>query len=312
MKRVLNVDCDVANELYMQTAPGKMVTTIGAGNICWLLDPKALSVLSVSGVIGPGIPDLRDHVSYTARGAHLILIALYPYWDRARSSVVGSYVIVDDFVLASKGAADGATPALDGGNGAGPLAARDPRCPSKPPSDGDPCSPVPAPLECEYGGDAIRRCTTFAECALSFSDGTFHFKVDAPSDCTPANPAECPPTFAAARSLASERADAGALEPDAAAHTGLDATCNYPEGVCGCVSPHGIALAGTGCTWMCRSGTADSWLASGCPWPRPLAGGRCTPWLECDYDAQCSGEPSLGPGMICENGYWAELGGLCF
>jgi hypothetical protein len=311
VKRVLNVDCGVANELYALSADGQVVTTIGTGNGCWILDPQPISLLSASGLMGPGILNLQDHVSYTARGGQLTLIEVYPYWDRGRFNIVGSFVIEDHFVLETKGAPDATTPGLDGGNGAEPPETRDPRCPSSVPADGDPCSPVPAPLECEYGGDAFRRCTTFAECTLSFSDGTFHFKVDVPTDCTKENPAECPPIFAAARSLSSQPADAGAAGPDAAAPAAVQATCNYPEGVCGCVMSRGDFLAATACDWICRSGARDQWLASGCQWPRPLAGDRCTPGLECDYDAQCSGEPSLGPGMICENGYWAQLGGLC-
>jgi hypothetical protein len=71
VKRVLNVDCDGANELYTtQSAAGHVATTIptSVGNLCRILDPQPLSLLSVSGVMGPGIQDLQDHVAYTAHG----------------------------------------------------------------------------------------------------------------------------------------------------------------------------------------------------------------------------------------------------
>jgi hypothetical protein len=133
-------------------------------------------------------------------------------------------------------------------------------------------------------------------------EGSFQFHVDAPAECTSPNPDDCPATFAEAKS----RADGN---PD-----GEGPACTYPEGVCGCHVVRAVIIDGTPqqCHWMCRSGEdGDAALDADCPWPRPLAGDPCAGAMECDYTAGCSGAPSLGPSMICQNGHWAQLGGLC-
>jgi hypothetical protein len=298
---MLAVECDVANEVYEITSTDG-TTGGGGGNDCFRLDPHPLSLLSVSGLMGPGIPDLQGHVAYTARGQHLMLFDVYPYWDRSKGNILGSYTYVSDFILAGSGATAVATPTMDAGTTATPPGGRDPRCPANPPSDGDPCSPDLSPIECEYGGDAFGQCTTFAECALSYTDGAFRFRVAAPTACAPPNPQDCPASFALATSRAPQNPSPGS-------------TCYYPEGVCGCVVPRaGVMLATMTppCTWICRNGASgDSWLEPGCPWPRPLAGDPCATDLRCDYDGECSGEPSLGPGMICQQGHWLRINGMC-
>ena len=300
VNRTLSVDCDVAYEVYTQSSDGLMTS----GNNCRRLAPRPLGAASASGVMGPGITARQDQVAYTARGDHLTLVETYLYWDRKRISIIGSYTYVSDFVLVSNDAPGESTPA-DGGATAPTTEERDPRCPAAPPSDGDPCSPEPSPIECEYGGDAFGQCATFAECALSNTDRTFRFQVDAPGPCTPPNPKGCPATFAATASMP-------APNPD-----GSGPTCHYAEGVCDCVASGGFMIPGKpSCHWMCRDAAGgDGSLDPGCPWPRPLAGDRCPVGLRCNYDGgDCATMPSLGPGMLCQNGYWAFTlsAGVCF
>jgi len=300
VKRKLSVDCDIAYEVYTQSSDG--LTT--SGNNCKRLAPRPLVVASASGAMGPGITARQDEAAYTARGDHLTLVETYLYWDRRRISIVGSYTYVSDFVLVSSDASDEPAPA-DAGTTAPATEERDPRCPASPPSDGDPCSPEPSPIECEYGGDAFGQCATFAECALSNTDRTFRFQVDAPDQCTPTNATECPATFDEAASLAAQYAD------------GSHPACHYAEGVCSCVATGGFMIPGApSCHWTCRNGRGgNAALDPGCPWPRPLAGDPCPAGLRCNYDGgDCGTMPSLGPGMLCQNGYWAFTlsAGICF
>lgn len=290
VKQTVHVDCDVANELYLDASD--MPSQIGAGNDCHRLVSRALDLLEVSGWMatsGPPLPDSRDQVSYTAKDGILTLISIVPY-ENPLGGILGSYTVVRDFVLL--GAAKVSIPKrkLDTGEEERG-ASRDARCPRAAPSDGDPCTPDPAPLECEYGGDASGRCTTFAACVLDV-DGTFRFRLDDATPCTPPNPAQCPSTFAEAATLTTQ--------------THLP-VCNYPEGVCGCSLA--AECCPDACTWQCRAGSA---VGSGCPWPRPLAGDPCQTGLTCNYDVACHGETSLGPSMICQHGHWAETGGVWF
>lgn len=289
VKQTVHVACDVANELYLDASD--MPSSIGAGNDCHRLVSRALDLLEVSGWIatsGPALPDSRDQVSYTAMNGMLTLISLMPY-EEPLGGILGSYTVVRDFALV--GAANVSIPKrkLDTGEEQR-SASRDARCPHAAPSDGDPCSPDPAPLECEYGGDTSRRCTTFAACMLDV-DGTFHFRLDEATPCTPENPAQCPSTFAEAATLMT------------ATHLPV---CNYPEGVCGCTEP---SFTKDACAWECRAGST---VGSGCPWPRPLAGDPCQTGLTCEYDVACHGQTSLGPSMICQHGHWAKTGDASF
>ncbi|HVW26781.1 MAG TPA: hypothetical protein VHC69_15540 [Polyangiaceae bacterium] len=297
VKRVLLVDCDVAYELYEQSSAGSSGSA--SGNDCRRLDPHPLSLLSLSGLMEPGITDLRDHVAYTARGDHLILSEVYAYSDGTPFDILGAYTYVSDFVRVGSAAATTPSSATDGGTTA--TAGRDPRCPATPPSNGDACSPEPSPIECEYGGDSFGNCTTLAECELSLTDRTFRFQLAPKSDCTPPNPKECPATFAAASAMAAQNPN------------GSGPTCYYAEGVCGCVVPRGgpILSGAQSCNWTCRDGKNDALLAPGCPWPRPLAGDPCTTGMECDYGGDCGGEPSLGPNMICQQGHWLDVNFVC-
>ncbi len=321
-RRILHVQDDTTNELYVS---GESLDEVShAGNTCDRLVARSLEVLEVSGLMsysGECIPDSRDKVSYTFKGEQLTLIRLRPYFDRARGiSILGSYTTVYDFVPASDNGPD-ITIAEDGD--ISPLATpteRDPRCPATPPEPGDPCSPDPAPLECEYGGDSFGRCTTFAECVLDLDllDGTYHYQLDSATDCTPPNPGECPSTSEAAVELAEREVDADAGVALFLSDAGiLDAgtisaglVCNYPDGLCAC-EPVQLLSGASGCIWTCRSGTAltAEGTTTACPWPRPLAGDPCQPGLLCEYDdLPCGGKLSFGPSMICQSGYWAQVG----
>jgi hypothetical protein len=241
VSKTLYAECGIVNELFRSSEANGTVT----GNDCKWLDADTLSTAGVSGFIGPGIPDLRDDVSYTANGDRLTLIIKRAYEDTSRTEVLGAYTFVDEYVLYS-GVGHAPEPVNDAGVPQAP-AGRDPRCPASVPKNGDPCSPDPAPLECEYASDASdasERCTMFAACALDLATGDFGFQLDASPNC--------------ARSV---RSDAG--------------------------------------------------LPANCPYPPPLAGDPCTPGLECDYGEDCATPTSRQPSMICQNGYWAQVGGIC-
>jgi hypothetical protein len=174
-----------------------------------------------------------------------------------------------------------------------------PACPPVPPTDGTPCSPAPGGSECEYGGDANRRCTTLASCAFPTTpNGPSTWKVVPPAPTCGVNPPGCPPTL-----------EAGAV---AFCPAGLG-TCEYAGGACGCQPCVTDAGSPGGGLWTCRT-YAD--VAPGCPNPRPLLGTACSApeGTECyyDYDACCTGA-SLGPGMICTGGTWRwrGIGGEC-
>jgi hypothetical protein len=242
--------------------------------------------------------------SYTASGDAVTLVSLLPATDMT-ARVVGSFTIVDRFVLASKFkpamAPDSGAALYDASPGPYAVGERDPRCPATPPAEGDPCDPEPVPLQCEYGGDAWARCTTIASCLLFPLDGggAFQFHVGTATDCPP-NPPECPPDLASALSLV----DAGRSSTDASALDGP--ACVYTAGICGFPA----SSLGGGCGWMCRQ-QAD--VGAGCPAPRPLAGTPCSDeGLECPYDEQCGPNFSLGSNMVCQFGHWARVDAIGF
>jgi hypothetical protein len=166
----------------------------------------------------------------------------------------------------------------------------DPRCPSAVPPAGAACDLSSGPLSCEYGGDALSRGTTLAEC----SAGAWSLSTPEP---TPAdNGASCPPTYGAA------------LADGCPACT---SACEYDEGRCA-----NVCLGGSP-VWSCRarsevpaaltsSAAAPTDLALSCPAARPLAGTVCP--LEgqsCRYAEACgSGPLSFGPSLSCEGGHW--------
>ena len=198
--------------------------------------------------------------SYTASGDAVTLVSLLPATDMTMR-VVGSFTVVDRFVLASTFkpvmAPDSGAPLYDASPGPYAVGEHDPRCPATPPAEGDPCDPEPVPLQCEYGGDAWARCTTTASCLLFALDGggAFQFHVSTATNCPP-NPPECPPDLASALALV----DAGRSSTDASALDGP--ACVYTAGICGFP---GASLGG-GCGWMCRQ-QADVGAGS----PRRLA-----------------------------------------
>jgi hypothetical protein len=168
---------------------------------------------------------------------------------------------------------------------------RDPHCPSSAPAEGATCDK--AGTECEWGGDALGRNTTFGDCGQSQVNGPATWHVTSWS--TPANPAACPATFAAAQSASC---------PSAA-----PLACDYDEGRCACL------CNGTTPTWQCRSRStidaisqASAPSSSVCPTARPLIGTSCgAEGVECEYCQTCgAGDLSFGPCMTCSNGYWRE------
>jgi hypothetical protein len=304
VQRVLAVDCNSMNERFRLDRSG----TSDSGNDCRHLVPRELGVLEVSGWTGPGLKDSRDQVSYTARGNRLILIALNAYRDPSRHDlgVLGSFTYVSEFALVSGDGLDAAVVSEDAGASWPVGTGRDPRCPATPPASGDPCSPDPAPLECEYGGDAFHRCTTYAACVMDLS-GAFHFSVDPASPCTLRSSPACPSSFGEASVLADQLgADGGLVDPGSPLNGLL---CNYPEGVCAC----GPFTSSPGpCSWICRGAPspAGGGPTTRCPMPRPLAGDPCTPGVECDYARGCGDPLSLGFSMICQSGYWENRGDM--
>jgi hypothetical protein len=171
---------------------------------------------------------------------------------------------------------------------------RDPRCPPTVPAEGDACIPTPAPLECEYGGDAFGECTTVAYCTSAGPYGPYTFDISPSSFCSPPNAAECPATIGAV--------------PEGGTCDTAGLSCAYAEGVCGCV------CAGTAKAWSCRS---RSDVLSGvdvehppsplptCPAKRPLGGDSCAvEGQSCAYDEDCVPALSLGYSMQCESGFW--------
>lgn len=324
VRRILHVECDTVNMLHQLGG-----SFFFGANSCYRITPRSLDVLELSGLTsysGDVIPDSRDQVSYTARDQLLTLIRPQAYHDQSRGiAILGSYTTVNNYVPISDNLPRIPT-AEDGG--ISPLATpteRDPRCPVTPPASGDACSPDPAPLECEYGGDSLRRCTTTAVCVLNLDllDGTYHYRLDPVSECTPPNSSECPSTFEAASEMTAQgdngdeglefvSSDAGIID------TGIilpGLVCNYSDGICGCVpnplrkSPLGVPSGAFGCVWRCRAGTALTSKGATCPWPRPLSGDPCEPGMNCEYDdLPCDGILSLGSSMICQSGYWAQVG----
>jgi hypothetical protein len=191
------VSCDTISTLYDTSATGDAPPN---GSSCRKLVARSVSLAEVSFVPNPGggvqLIDMSQQVaSYTAHGDTLTVISLRPQIDLPLVSVVGSYTIVDRFVLVSKNNADagsgGAT--IDASATVFAPGEPDPRCPPSPPTPGDPCDPKPVPLQCEYGGDAWGRCTTFAECSLVAVDGggQFEFGASQGNDCAP-NQQACP------------------------------------------------------------------------------------------------------------------------
>lgn len=291
VRRKLFVDNGVANELYESSMPNSR----DGGNECWTLTAQPICLINLSGFITtdglPPIADLRDSTSYSAHGDRLTLIRVLPYIDQATLNILGSATFVDEFVLTANAAS--ATSSIDAGTEPPTPHTRDPRCPTAAPADKDSCSADAAPLECEYDGDAWRRCTTLASCALGL-DGVYRFAVDADTACTPANPSACPSTFADATAAAAmQRGDLA------------DITCNYDEGACGCAPGTGENFVRR-CAWTCRAETSviNPRTQTACPWPRPLAGDPCSAGDECDYDQPCAATTSLGPALVCRSGHW--------
>lgn len=273
---VLSASCDTYNELFSassSTLPGN------AANSCGRLVPYPVSLPALAGFQDAG-DAWRYEMPYTATASTLTLLSVRPFWDSS-IGVLGSYTVVDELVLVGTSAPPASAPCA-GASKTLPSATGDPRCPSVPPTAGQLCDPHPAPLECEYGGNAYGRCTTLAACVLQ-GDGTFRFWIPPPSDCE-TDAAACPASFST-----TVAADAGFCG-------GGPLICDYPEGACGC------GYAGAWCVERPDGGGP-------CPPQRPLAGDPCpTDGAACGYSRPCSAV-DLGPAMICENGHWERLDG---
>jgi len=238
---------------------------------------------------------------YTANGSTLSLIMVHLYGNPG--ATLGTYTVVDDYVLVSDGLASGSAPQrLTGDTGTVASQARDTRCPTTFPDAGTACDPSKGPLECEYGGDSLGRCTQSTACALQ-TDGSYRFQSYASSGCDP-NPAACPTSYGAANATSGIIADAGYCEPS------NEFFCNYPEGLCNCGSASSTLACGClapGYAWAYGSEqTVDG--GNACPAQRPLSGDGCSAeGLWCLYADACSRGFSLGPSMACIHGYWERL-----
>ena len=201
------IDCRGIDTFYAAAAMGGLPL-----DECRTLVPHDVSLGEVSFIQQPNGAGFELNAApgtlapYTASGDSVTLISVRPLLDPDPVVFIsGSYTVVDRFVLASRFDA-GAAPAAAPADAAPPPFApgvRDPRCPASPPSEGDRCDPEPVPLQCEYGGDAWSRGTTFAACVLFPGDGgAFKFDVNrgTTGDGGP-NPAACPSDFAAAEGL---------------------------------------------------------------------------------------------------------------
>jgi hypothetical protein len=227
---------------------------------------------------------------YTATSSTLSLITVNMYGNLGFT--LGTYTVVDDYVLVSNGVAQGTAPQRLTGSASTVLSKpRDPRCPTTVPGAGTACDPSAGPLECEYGGDALGRCTQSAACALQ-TGGSYQFQLYPSTGCDP-NPANCPASFSAADATSGIITDAGYCEPRD------EFFCNYPEGLCNC---------GSVSSTLACSCIAPGYAGDACPAQRPLSGDGCTAeGLWCFYDGACSVGFSLGPSMACMGGYWERL-----
>jgi hypothetical protein len=257
------------------------------------LVPQALSIPPVGGWDGS--------VPYTATSSTLSLIMVWMYGNPG--TTLGTYTVVDDYVLVSKGVAIGTAPQrLTGDVSTVASQARDPRCPTTAPDAGKACDPSAGPLGCEYGGDSLGRCTQSTACALQ-TDGSYRFQSYPSMGCDP-NPPNCPASFSAATATSGIIADAGHCEPS------NEFLCNYPEGLCDC----GSVSSTLACSCI-APGYASAYGSqqapdggAACPARRPLAGDGCTTeGLWCLYGDSCTGAFSLGPSMACMRGYWERL-----
>jgi hypothetical protein len=238
-----------------------------------------------------------DPQAYAATSSTLSLITVTPYGNLGVT--LGTYTVVDDYVLVSNGVAQGTAPQRVTGSASTVLSKpRDPRCPTTVPDAGTACDPSAGPIECEYGGDTLGRCTQSTACALQ-TDGSYRFQSYPSMGCDP-NPANCPASFGAADATAGVIADAGYCEPRD------EFLCNYPEGVCNCGSVS-TSMA-CGCITPGYLGEIPWQQPGPCPNQRPLSGDGCSlEGLWCIYAGACSRGFSLGPSMACMGGYWERL-----
>lgn len=301
----LNVSCDVYNIVYGTTSDGA-AGTLG-GNGCGRLVPFSIPLTALVGFADAG--DIwGDWMPYSASPGKLTLIDTEPYKDLGLGLTEGSYTVVEEFAsmngtMAGSAADDSVSASGCSSSPPAPAAARDPRCPASPPANSATCDPSSGPLECEYGGDALGRCTTLASCALQ-PDGSYQFVVQpAANEATCTNPPACPSTYATAIEV-----DASAVLgqcPDGGAGVGLcgpgeSVACDYPEGVCSCAI-EGMA-SNFGCTARAASGD--------CPATRPLSGDGCpSAGLQCYYGDPCGGVYE-GMPLVCVGGYWETFNAL--
>jgi hypothetical protein len=260
------------------------------GNNCGRLVPFAIPLPALAGLADAG--DVwGDWMPYSASPGRLTLIDTEPYEDFGLGLTEGSYTVVEEFASmdGSTSASAAAAPASGCTSPPPAPAARDSRCPVSPPENSETCDPNPDPLECEYGGDALGRCTTLAVCALQ-PDGTYHFVVvpaGSEPGCTDA--VGCPSTYAAA---AASDAGTGLCGPTWTA-------CDYAEGTCSC------AIDEMAINWACTARAA----IGNCPATRPLSGEACpSAGLQCYYGNPCGGVYEGLPLSCSGGGYWEAFG----
>jgi hypothetical protein len=287
---VVSAEITVTGDMYSQ---GFQVGEGGGGGVYGPLVPRALSIPELSAWDGS--------TPYTASSSTLSLIMVHLYGNSGVT--LGMYTVVDDYVLAPNGAVIGTAPQRLTGN-AGTIAshARDPSCLTTLPDAGTACDASAGPLECEYGGDSLGRCTQSTACALQ-TDGSYRYLSYPSIGCDP-NPATCPASYGAADATSGIIADAGYCEPSD------EFFCNYPEGLCNCGSVSSTLACS--CIGPGYAGAYGSQQApdggNACPAQRPLSGDGCsTDGLWCIYADACSRGFSLGPSMACIHGYWERL-----
>ena len=223
IQRILHVEGDVVNQESLSTTE----FSSGGGNDCSRLVPRALSLLEVARGCEPGV-ELRFLHDEGKHPRSRVSVAVLPICFALQWILRGSRLPHSRRRIRAGWCGTGNPARVDQRGrrlGRRHVGARPARCPDSPPSSGDPCTPDPAPLGCEYGGDAWRSCTTLALCEMDKLDGTFRFQVTSQSPVHTSGPPACPASFSAASALASTVVDAGTGEALDAAGAGCNRTC---------------------------------------------------------------------------------------
>ncbi len=287
------IDCSSMVTLY---ATSHASDTDLVNQTCRSLVPRALSLGEITypgTATNAALPARAPGglTSYTASGDAVTLVSLLPATDM-NTLVVGSFTIVDRFVLASTfkpatAPASGA-PLYDASPGLYAPGERDPRCPVDPPCAGGRARPgagaPPVRILGAMRGAAAPRPPP--ACSLHLDGGgAFEFDVSTATNCPP-NPPERPPDFALLGPLAGRcgRARAGCRRvraPRSGVHL-----CRRHLRVPRVLVQRRVRLDVAG------SSSMQARLPSV---PRPLAGMPCSDeGLTCSYDEPCGPHLSFG------------------